>query len=118
MTTPSTGVGSAIGSGQVNNTITALAVNLRNLMQQVANLNLLVNGQGAGLAYLTSIGYSNEAATSDPGNPGGITDAAYALQTISYLNTVAGVYFGTAAQTPAYNFNQQLSAMWAGQVAG
>ena len=118
MTTPSTGVGSAIGSGQINNVITSLAVNLRNLMQQVANLNLLVNGQGAGLAYLTSIGYSNEAGTSDPGNPGGITDAAYALQTIGYLNTVASVYFGTATQGTDFNFNQELSAVWAGQVAG
>ena len=36
---------------------------------------------------------------------------------ISYLNTVAGVYFGTATQTPAYNFDQQLSMLWAGRVA-
>ena len=65
-------------------------------MQQIANLNLAVNGQGAGLAYLESLGYSPE-------------DAALALSVISYLNTCASVYFGTATQTPAYNFNQQLS---------
>src|SRR6266567_3691800 len=106
-------VGAAIGSSQVDNIITALAVNLRDVMQRIANLNLAVNGQGAGLAYLTSIGYSG---TPSPANPGGVSDAAFALSMISYLNTMAAVYFGTAAQTPAYNFNQQLSEVWAGQV--
>jgi hypothetical protein len=82
-------------------------------MQVIANLNLSVNGQGQGLNYLISIGYSN---TPNAENPGGVSDAALALSTISYLNTVAAVYFGTAAQTPAFNFNNQLSQVWAGQV--
>jgi hypothetical protein len=106
-------VGSTIGSGQIDNIITNLAVNLRNIMRQIANLNLAVNGQGAGLAYLVSIGYSN---ASNSANPGSVSDAALALSVISYLNTVAAVYFGAAAQTPAYNFDQQLSMVWAGQV--
>ena len=106
-------VGAVIGSSQIDNIITALAVDMRNIMQQVVNLNLAVNGQGAGLAYLQSIGYSN---ASNPANPGSVSDAALALSMISYLNTMAGVYFGTAAQTPAYNFNQQLSEIWAGRV--
>ena len=106
-------VGATIGSGQIDNTITALAIAMRNIMQQVVNLNLAVNGQGAGLAYLQSIGYSG---TANPANPGDVSDAALALSMISYLNTMAGVYFGTAAQTPAYNFNQQLSEIWAGRV--
>ncbi len=106
-------VGATIGSDQVNNVITALAVRLRDTCRQISDLNLAVNGQGAGLAYLTSIGYSG---TANPANPGGISDAALALSVISYLNTVASVYFGTAAQTPAYNFDQQLSEVWAGQV--
>lgn len=106
-------VGATIGSGQVDNIITSLAVGMRDVMRQVYNLNLAVNGQGAGLAYLESIGYSG---TANPANPGGISDAQYALNTISYLNTVADVYFGTAAQTPAYNFDQQLSEVWAGQI--
>ena len=96
-------VGATIGSDQVSNIITALAVRLRDVMQQIANLNLAVNGQGAGLAYLESLGYSPE-------------DAALALSIISYLNTVSSVYFGTATQGTAYNFNQQLSEVWAGQV--
>jgi hypothetical protein len=106
-------VGAVIGSSQIDNTITALAIAMRNIMQQVVNLNLAVNGQGAGLAWLQSIGYSN---ASNPANPGGVSDAALALSMIGYLNTMASVYFGTAAQTPAYNFNQQLSEIWAGRV--
>jgi hypothetical protein len=112
--------GSVIGSDQVNNVITSLAVNLRNIMQQISNLNKSVNGQAAGLAYLVSIGYSNTIATSSPNNPviNGtmITDAQYALNMIGYLNTVAAVYFGTAPQTPAFSFDEELSQVWAGQI--
>jgi len=106
-------VGSAIGSDQVNNIITALAVRMRDLMTDVADLNLSVNGQGAGLAYLQAIGYSG---TSNPANPGSVSDAALALSVISYLNTVAGVYFGTATQGTTFNFNQQLSMVWGGRI--
>jgi hypothetical protein len=106
-------VGAAIGSDQVNNIITSLAVRMRDLMTDVADLNLAVNGQGAGLAYLQAVGYSNAA---NPANPGSVSDAALALSVISYLNTVAGVYFGTATQGTQFSFNQQLSMVWAGRI--
>lgn len=106
-------VGATMGANQMNNIISSLAVNLREIMQAISDTNLSVNGQGTGSAYLQSIGYSNAA---NPANPGGISDAAYALNMISYLNTVAAVYFGTAVQTPAFNFHQQLSQMWSAQV--
>ena len=102
-----------ISTGLLSPLITQLAIRLQDAAVTIANLNLSVNGQGQGLAYLQSIGYSN---ASNPANPGSVSDAALALSTISYENTVAGVYFGSAAQTPAYNFHQQLSAVWAGQV--
>jgi hypothetical protein len=35
---------------------------------------------------------------------------------ISYLNTMAAIYFGTAAQPSPFNFNNQLSEVWAGRV--
>ena len=106
-------VGAPIGSSQIDNIITALAVGMRNVMQQVADLDLAVNGQGQGLAYLESIGYSG---TANPANPGGVSDAQLAQNTISYLHTVAALYFGTATQPDAFNFNQQLSAVWAGRI--
>ena len=86
---------------------------LRNVMTEIHNLDLSVNGQGAGLAYLESIGFGS---APNPANPGGDSDAAYALSVISYENTVAQVYFGTAAQPTEFNFNQQLSSVWAGRV--
>jgi hypothetical protein len=106
-------VGAAIGSGQVDNILSSLAVNFRNLAQQAANLSIEINGQGTGLAVLESLGYSN---TPNPANPGGISDAAWALQLVNYFSTVAGVWFGTATQTPAFNYNVVSAPLWAGRV--
>jgi hypothetical protein len=86
----------------IDNDITTFSVGMRNLMTAVQNLSLNVNGQGDGQAFLESVGYDSD-------------DAATALNAISYLNTVAAVYFGVAAQADEYNFNQQLSQYWAGQ---
>jgi len=95
-------VGRQITSNDIDASITSLSVKMRDLMQDVSSLSLNVNGQGTGLAFLQSIGYSP-------------TDAATAQAAISYLNTVAGVYFGTATQATDFNFNQELSQYWAGQ---
>lgn len=95
-------VGTQITSYQLDQQITGLAVQMRNLMQAVSNLSVNVNGQGNGLAFLEACGYST-------------TDAATAQSAISYLNTVAAVYFGTAAQATQFNFDQELSQYWAGQ---
>jgi hypothetical protein len=107
-------VGASVGSNQVDNILSALAIQLRDACRQIYNLNLAVNGQAAGLAYLESIGYSG---TANPANPGSISDAQLALNMIAVLNTVAGLYFGTATQATTFNFDQQLSALWAGRVA-
>lgn len=106
-------VGATIGASQIDNIITALAVRWRQLAQDTVNLSLSVNGQGQGLAYLTALGKS---ADPNPDNPGGVSDAALALAMISYMNTNAGVYLGTATQATAFNFNQVLAQCWAGQV--
>ena len=106
-------VGTPLSSGQVDNILTNLAVNFRNLAQQAANLSIEINGQGTGLTVLENLGYSN---TANPANPGGISDAAWALQLVNYFNTVAGVWFGTATQTPAFNYNTVSAPLWAGQV--
>jgi hypothetical protein len=94
-------VGNQLNSSQIDRKISLLAVQLRDVMQAISNLSMNVNGQGAGLAFLEAAGYTN-------------TDAPVALAAISYLNTMAGVYFGTASQSSDYNFDQQLSQFWAG----
>ena len=102
-------VGTALTSATINQNLSLLSVQLRDLMQQLANLSIGVNGQGTGLAALEAAGYS-------------AADANTALQLIGYMNTVAGVYFGTVQQggtggTGAilFNFNQALSQLWSGQ---
>lgn len=95
-------VGGQLSASSVSQSITDLSVQMRNIMQAVVNLSVNVNGQASGLATLEAAGYS-------------AADAQTALNAISYMNTVAGVYFGTAAQASDYNFNQQLSQYWAGQ---
>lgn len=95
-------VGAPITSDLISRQVTDLAVQMRKVMQAVVNLSVNVNGQGNGLAFLEAAGYD-------------AADAAEAQNAVSYLNTVAGVYFGTAAQPAEFNFNQQLSQYWAGQ---
>ena len=117
------GVGAALNSGQMDNMLTSLAVRLRDVMRNISDLNLSVNGTGAGLAYMKQIGYSDVVATSNPNNPGGITDAAWALQVLSFLNNPSLVYFGLLQQggtggtgATIQNFNLQLAGVWGGQV--
>ncbi len=105
-------VGQATGSGQVDTDLINYALGMRDLMQQITNLSTWINGQGNGLAYLEQLGYSS---ASNPDNPGSVSDAQMALNLIAYLNTVAGVYYGTATQATTFNFNNELSQLWNGR---
>ena len=95
-------VGTPLTEVGVNTQITNLSTQMRNLMWQVANLSKNVNGQGNGLAVLEAAGFT-------------AGDAATALAAVSYMNTIAGVYYGTATQGTDFNFDQQLSQYWGGQ---
>ncbi len=106
-------VGPQSTSGTVDVALGNLPIELRSVMQRIVNLDTWVNGGGNGLAYLEKIGYSTGP---DPGNPGGVSDAQLALNMIGYLHTVAAVYYGDAAQPDPYDFNQQLSSLWNGQL--
>lgn len=94
-------VGSQASAATVNQAITDLAVSLRDVLTKISNLSTWINGQGQGLTYLESLGFS-------------ASDATTAQNMISYLNTVAAIYFGTATQATDFNFNNALSQMWAG----
>lgn len=95
-------VGSQASSATVNQELTDYSVAMRNIMTKVTELSRWINGQGGGQAKLESMGYSP-------------ADATAALNNISYLNTVAAIYFGTANQPANFDFNNQLSQLWAGQ---
>lgn len=94
-------VGQQASSSVIDSQLTQLALALRDILQRVANFNTEINGQGNGLAYLQSIGYN-------------ATDAQDALTLLGYLNTIAGVYYGSATQATDFNFSNALSVLWAG----
>lgn len=104
-------VGNQATVASVNQQMAQIAMQMRNVMQAAVNLSEGVNGQGAGLATLEAVGFGSDA---NPNNPGGVSDAQLALSMISYLNTPAGVYFGTATQPDAFDFNQVLAQLLVG----
>lgn len=113
------GVGTQPNNATINNQLTGIALQLRELMQAASNLSTQVNGTGQGLAYLEGIGFSSAA---NPNNPSSMSDAAWALQVIAYFNTVAGCYFGTVQQGGSggtgaadFNFHNALASLWNGQ---
>jgi hypothetical protein len=83
-------------NGQLGN----IAITLRNACQQAASFFEGVNAIGAG--GLEGIGFTTG-------------DATAFLAAANYMQTVAAVYFGTAAQTPAFNFDNALAAARGGQ---
>jgi|SRR5579859_2152686 len=105
-------VGNQPTTSVIDQQLTNLALTMRNLMQQFQNLSKQVNGQGTGLQYMEQIGYSSAA---NPQNPGNLSDAAWALQCIGYMNTLAGVYYGTASQGSEFDFDNALALLWCGQ---
>jgi hypothetical protein len=112
-------VGGQGNSNQIDQQLTGYALNLRNLMTSITNTSQWINGQGNSLTFLESIGYSSTANTSNPGN---VSDAQLALNMLSYFTTISAVYYGTLQQggtggtgATTFNFNQELSQLWAGQ---
>lgn len=99
-------VGQQANSTIMDQTLTNLAIQVRDLMERIHNLNTQVNGQGNGLAYLEGIGY-------DAGS------AATAQTLINYFANIQGIYFG---QIPygdppaAVVIDTVLSVLWGGQV--
>lgn len=100
-------VGTQPSETGLNQSLTTFAVALRNLLQDVGNFTLQV--QNMGTAGLEAVGFSP-------------ADAAAFLSACGYLSTIAGVYHGTVQQggtggtgATTFDFNNQLSALWAGQ---
>jgi hypothetical protein len=88
----------------LNNDLTQLATQMRDLMGQVTDFNLRVAALGAtGLENLGGTGLGFSAA-----------DASAFLNMAAILNTPAAVYFGNATQASEYNFNSALCPVWAG----
>jgi len=86
--------------GTLNSQLGVAAVGLRNAAQQALELFALTNELGA--AGLEAIGFAT-------------ADATAFVTAVSYLNTVAEVYYGSAAQPTDFNFDNALAGTRAGQ---
>jgi hypothetical protein len=93
-------VGTQSNNSMIDQKLTALAVALRNDCQAIANFQEYV--VLLGLAGLEAAGYSP-------------ADAQTVLTLVSYLNTIAGVYKGTATQAAVFDFSNATCGLWAAQ---
>jgi len=100
-------VGNQATEASVNQSLSDAALQLRNLCQAIMNFQSWIVQEGT--AGLEAMGFS-------------AADAAAVLTMSSYMNTVAGCYFGTVQQGGSggtgaimFNFNNALCGLWAGQ---
>ena len=83
-------------NGQLGN----IAITLRNSCQQSADFFEGINALGT--SGLQGIGFTSG-------------DATAFFNACNYMQTVSAVYYGTAAQTPAFSFDSALAAARGGQ---
>lgn len=91
-------VGAQAGSAAVDQTLTNLAVQLRQWAHAAKNLQ----AEFGTLAALQAAGYN-------------ATDAQAALNFINFMNGIASVYYGTGTQATASNYDAAFAPLWAGQ---
>ena len=94
-------VGVNYTSSQIDSNLTILTNALRKVMEQLSDQTKQLDNMG--VAGLETAGYS-------------AADAATVMQFVGYLNTVTGVYYGTATQATDFDFDNAFSALWGGQV--
>lgn len=92
-------VGSQPSQGNINSTLTQLALAWRDLAMQSVQQR----------AYLNSLGTTGLEAINFTAQ-----DAATVLQLIDYMGTVADVYHGVATQATTFNFESALTSLWGG----
>ena len=93
-------VGNQATVNSINSSLSSLSITLRNYCQTIVNLQEFITQLGT--AGLQALGYSS-------------ADATSVVNYASYLNTIAGVFFGTATQGTQFNFANQLAPLYAGQ---
>jgi hypothetical protein len=106
-------VGIQATKAAMDQNLTALAMQMRNLMQQVQNEWTNVNNGAAGTPtdVLTKMGYDN----TNTDAPGGQSDASYAEYLLNNLNTMAQLFLGNATQADTFDFYNALAPLMAGQ---
>jgi hypothetical protein len=93
-------IGTTATVSGLNGSLTGLALQMRNLAQQIMNLQQYVVAEGT--AGLETLGFDS-------------ADATNYMTMLSYLDTIAQVFYGTATQPSEYNFANAVCGLWAGQ---
>lgn len=96
---PGMAVGNPVDVGGLNAQLGDAAVSLRSVMEQILTLWAFVQPQGE--SGLEALGFS-------------AADAASYFQAANYMQTVAGIYFGTATQPADFNFDSALALVRGG----
>lgn len=108
-------VGNQPTVASINQSLTSLSTELRDVCQKIENLQQFVNGpSGLGLTGLQNIG--------GPAAGFSAADAQLVLSMAGYMNTIAGVFYGTVQQggsggtgATMFNFSNALAPLSAGQ---
>lgn len=108
-------VGQPVSMNQIDAQLTNYAIQLRDLANAASNVVTAIEASSSPVLVLAAAGYSNDTASSNPSNPGGITDAAYAYQLIQLFGTLVAVYRGDATVAVATDFEQQLAVLCMGR---
>lgn len=87
---------------QVNQTAGSLAVQLRNLFEQVVDFNEWLSAFGGAAELESALGFT-------------AADASTIISTIGNLFTLAGIYNGTGTQATVFNYSANSQALWGGQ---
>jgi hypothetical protein len=93
-------VGTQPTQATINQQLTAMALAMRTDLRNISNFQEYV--VSLGLAGLEALGFAP-------------ADAQLVLNMASYMNTIAGVYFGTITQNSDFDFDNALCGLWAGQ---
>lgn len=114
-------VGNQLSKAYVDQLLSDNAVMLRAMAARAQNLMTMVNAGGDLHAALVALGFD---ATPNPENPGGVSDADAATAYIGYMNTLAGIYYGTVQQggdggtgAEKFNFHQAFAPLWGSNIS-
>lgn len=91
-----------VNASYLNAALGQLATGLRNACQAIEPFWALVNSLGTAGLEAAPVSMS-------------VADATAFFSAANYLQTMAAVYYGTAAQSPAFNFDSALAVARGGQ---
>jgi hypothetical protein len=96
-------VGNQPNASNINSVMGHIATDLRDWARRANQFHTAIDGMGADdpsrATALVALGFTQ-------------ADATNLVYLANVLNTVAAIYYGTAAQTPAFNFDSALSPLW------